>query len=179
MELLKGADVQRYRVLFYVLVGILFGVLDWYMPDLTMYIVPPTLLNHPIGMLLGLAWLWGVWLLPAIPIALYEIRASQRVWAAALAVILTWLGALTGYYAYYMYLLAFVGLNQMEMFLWSARRDPLFWQAWPSTFRTLMLYQWLEWSPVAVIGGAGVGGTIGWLYQKWQRQHSIGQAHAT
>lgn len=171
--------MQRYRLLVYSFVGILFGIVDWYMPDVTLYIVPPTLLSNPVVVFLSLAWIWSVWLLPAIPIAVYEMWASQQIWAAAGAVILTWLCALTGYYAYYVYLLAFVGLNQMEMLLVSARHDPLFWQAWPSTFRTLIVGQWLEWSPVAIGGGAVAGITTGWLYQKWQARHRDEQTRIT
>src|SRR4051812_28148317 len=168
--------MPRYRVLLYILIGVCFGILDWHIPNITIFLFPQTAWGHPMVSILSLLWIYQLWLVPAIPVAIYETQTSLKLWKAGTAVVITWLCGLAGYYLYYAYLLAFVGLNQMEHLLLSAPHDALFWQDWRNTFQSLLLGQWLEWTPIAVVGRGSVGVTTGWLYQRlWQhgQQHTI------
>jgi hypothetical protein len=164
------------RWLIYSLVGTLFGVVDWYVPNVR-FLVAEGLWAHPAIAFFGLVFVWGVWLVPALPIAVYETRVSQRMWSAAGAVVATWLVALTSYYLFYACLLAFVGLHQMELLHISAWHDPYFGQYWRDAFPSLILDQWLEWSPVALIGGTIVGWSTSWLYRLWfSRRYALARS---
>jgi len=82
----------RVRWVFYILVGIIFGVLDYFFiaPAISDYIVPSL----------------AVWLIPLIPIAIYEMRASGAKYKTVLASILCWVVAVLAYYVCYYLTLA-------------------------------------------------------------------------
>lgn len=145
------------RFLLYSLLGLAFGVFDWYYLDGLAHFpwgpLGENLIVVPIIILLN----YGIWLVPVIPVAIYEARRSQRARSSALASALTWSAALLGYYAYYTVLLAFWGLPQMEHMLVFTTRSATFWQDWWVTFDRVILAQLLDWLPVGILGGAIIG----------------------
>jgi len=156
----------------YALSGVIFGIADWHYPSILHAFVFPNVSVMPLGLVIELLLTYGIWLVPALPIAWYESAQTRRPSLAAWAVILTWMSALVSYYLYYTVLLAFIGLPQLEQFLVWSPRDPYFWQVWTGMGKELILGQLLEWSVVALLGGAVVGWCTGWLYC-WRQQRSV------
>jgi hypothetical protein len=155
---------MRNRWLIYAGLGLCFGLADWYFLDLLaslsqgqaftedlsefaryMIVIPLVALNY------------GVWLIPVIPAALYEMKHSQSVRRAALSAALVWSMALISYYAYYTFLLMFVGLPHLEFMLFSNRHSAGYWADWWPPFRRVILNQFLDWLGVAIIGGGVIG----------------------
>jgi hypothetical protein len=133
---------MRRRWWIYLLIGIGFGILDWYYLDLLASIGRnPTIsdrLNEAtgiirllvIGLLIGSNY--GIWLVPVIPVSIFEWRRSHSLGQAALAAAILWAGAMVGYYGYYAILLLFAGLPQLEFMLYSNHLSPGYWDDfWP------------------------------------------------
>ena len=163
--------MARHRLFIYALSGGIFGIADWYYPTLLRVLVPARPPAWLLSLVVEVLLTYGVWLMLALPIAWYETVHTLRPSMAARAVILAWISALVSYYLYYALLLAFIGLPQLEQFLVWSPRDPSFWDVWASMGKDLILGQLLEWSVVALIGGAVVGWCTGWLYC-WRRQQA-------
>lgn len=170
------------RYLRYLLIGLVFGIVDWY------YLVG--LGRFPWQNILGDAtvpWIaipliiglnYGIWLVPVIPIAIFEVRRSQSVLRAAMAAVLTWCAAIFAYYAYYTLLLTFVGLPNMDFLLFGNRQSPTYWSDWMKVFNRVILAQFAEWVVVAVVGGAIVGAGCAGLYGWWTRRRALVRTHA-
>jgi len=102
---------MRKRWLLYILIGLVFGWVDWYFLNLlasfsqnqtlndAIFPVPGVLRILIIAIIMGFNY--GVWLIPAIPMAIYEMRYSHSLWRGALSAIIVWSMALVSYYAYY------------------------------------------------------------------------------
>ncbi|NOK60318.1 MAG: hypothetical protein GFH27_549281n289 [Chloroflexi bacterium AL-W] len=148
-----------------ILTGIIFGVFDWHFTSFAASLTRSNILK-------SFVLIWGIWLVPAIPFALYVAKKTHSLLSSALAVVILWLAAIFAYYAYYTFQLAFIGLNQMEHLLVFGPRSELFWQDWSSTFQMLIMNQMTEWSIVAIIGGSIVGGVVGHIYLLYNRKLS-------
>ena len=165
---------MRKRWLLYILVGLVFGWVDWYFLDLiasfsrnltltdAIFQIPRILQILIIAIIMGLNY--GVWLIPAIPIAIYEMRFSHSLWRGALSAIIVWSMALLSYYAYYTFLLMFVGLPNLDFMLISNHLSTTYWADWWLSFRRLIVYQFLEWIGIAIIGGAVIGTICAYFY---------------
>ena len=172
------------RWLIYALIGLGFGLLDWYFLDLLARLSQSGILDQVpeyIQMLLVIPIIaanYGVWLIPVIPTAIYEMKRSQSLWRAALSAIVVWSMALVSYYAYYTMMLMFVGLPNMDFMLFSNRASPTYWADWWPPFRRVILNQLLEWIGVAFVGGALVGALSGtvfdWLVKRRARKTVAG-----
>jgi len=149
------------------MVGLLFGIIDWYYLDLLQ-----SFLNFvdgrinlfdasPIFQFLGIAVIvvlnWGFWLVPVFPVAFYESRRSDSIGLAALSAVVVWSLAVLSYYGYYIILLLFWGLPNLEFMLYSNRNSGTYWQDWTPLFQRLILNQLYEWIPIALVGGVLVG----------------------
>ena len=158
------------RWLKYALVGLAFGILDWYYLDLLAHFpwgsFGDSILVVPVIILLN----YGIWLVPVIPVVWLEARRNQRLLYPILAGMLTWSCAIFSYYAYYTLLLSIGALPHLESLSLFARRYPGFWQEWGTMFQRIILDQFLEWIIIAILGGAVIAALVTWLYQKWSRR---------
>jgi hypothetical protein len=168
------------RWLLFLLLGLAFGILDWYFLDLLASLGRNEALNAQlqqasdlvrliaVGVLLGLNY--GIWLVPVIPAAVSEYKRTRRVWRAALAAALVWSAAIFSYYTYYTFLLMFSGLPGMDFMLYANRLQPTYWSDWWVSFQQVILNQFMEWIWVAVVGGAILGGLsaagVRWFWQR-------------
>ncbi len=158
----------------YLLIGALFGILDWvFLQFLAGFPWQQTFGSIPGGQFIGLALLLGmdlgIWLVPVVPIAVYETRRSGSKLCVAAGSLLTWAAAIVSYYATYAALLAFWGLPHMEHLLFSNAGSEGFWQNWQEAFRRLILAGILEYMVLAVVGGAVVGLLTRSLYLRFAR----------
>jgi hypothetical protein len=151
------------RWLIYVLLGLGFGIVDWYFLALLASITKsqaflrmPDFVHLPLLIIL-MVFNFGVWLIPAIPIAIFETKHSHSWLHAAFAAILVWSMALVGYYVYYAFLLMFFGLPNLNFMLFSNHQSPTYWADWWPPFKRLIVDQLIEWIVIAIIGGAIVG----------------------
>lgn len=167
------ARTERKRWLTYILVGLVFGVFDWYFLDLLATALSaigqdearfasPVARLAIIAVFMGMNF--GVWLVPVIPAAIYEVKRSRSIRRAALAAIFIWVAAIFSYYAFYTFLLMFVGLPHLEFMLFSNRAAPTYWADWWPPFRRVIFDQFFEWIGIAVVGGAIIGVLSAFLY---------------
>lgn len=164
---------MRKRWLIYIAIGLCFGIVDWYFLDLLASLLDQlgqdeSLFEAVYARLLIIAVFmslnYGIWLVPVVPTAIYEANRSQSVRKAALAAVVVWVAAIFSYYAYYTFLLMFVGLPNLDFMLFSNRRSPTYWTDWWPPFQRAVLSQFIEWIGIAVIGGAIVGALSTYLY---------------
>jgi hypothetical protein len=166
----------RKRWFVYALIGFLFGILDWYFLDLLSSVTPKLnpdnwpLIFQLLAVAVILALNWGIWLVPVIPVAIYESRRSGYVRLAAFASVIVWTFAILSYYLYYTLLLLFWGLPHMDFMLYSNRHAPTYWQDWKPAFQRIVLAQFFDWIGVAIIGGAIVGTLTAILYRTFRNR---------
>jgi hypothetical protein len=158
---------MRNRWLIYGLIGLAFGLADWFFLDLLASLGQNQVLNENLlqapeflrilitFVLVGLNY--GVWLAPVIPIAIYEVKRSQSLRRAALSAVLVWSAAMVSYYAYYTFALLFIGLPNLDFMLFSNRNSATYWADSLPLFQRVILDQFIEWIGIAVIGGIFVG----------------------
>jgi len=158
---------MRNRWLVYVAVGLCFGIADWYFLDLlASFSQNPALddgfLQAPqyVRTLIVIALItlnYGVWLVPVIPTAVYEMKRSRSLLRAAISSVIVWCAAMVSYYSYYAFMLMFVGVPHMDFMLFSNRQAATYWNDWWPPFKRVIVDQFLEWIGIAMVGGAIVG----------------------
>jgi hypothetical protein len=163
------------RWYFYALIGLIFGVFDWFYLDWLARGLGPNLGENPfivIPIILGLNY--GIWLVPIIPVTLYEANRAKTIKSPIFAGILTWSCAILSYYTFYAVLLSLGRLPQLEHLnifnenFQSVR--PEYWRM----FNRIILFQFLEWIPIAIIGG-GITGAIAWYIVQRRYGKSLAQ----
>jgi hypothetical protein len=163
------------RWLVYILIGLIFGWADWYFLDFLASFSQNQALNDvvyelPVLFRLGIVGItialnYGIWLIPVVPTANYEMKFSSSVRRAALAATVVWSAALLSYYAYYTYLLMFIGLPNLDFMLFSNRHAATYWiDFWPP-FRRVILDQIVEWIGIGTVGGAIIGTISAYFYK--------------
>lgn len=156
---------------YYLLIGLIFGVLDWFYLDWLARGLGPNLGENPFFVIPVIILLnYGIWLVPVIPVILYEIRQADQVKTPILAAILTWCSALFSYYAYYAILLSTGQLPNLTHLSLFGSRYVGFWRDYWAMFRWIILSQFLEWIPIAIIGGSIIAGLLWWLIKKPHRK---------
>lgn len=110
---------MKIRWLIYITVGTLFGIIDFYYPSFF-----PHLAVH--SAIMGFLLTFGVWLVPAVPVSLYEANASKSRFRASLANILTWCVSVIVYYLTNTIQLAVGSATQPDLRL-SNHGAPFFW----------------------------------------------------
>ncbi len=113
---------------------------------------------------------YGVWLVPVIPAAVYEVRRSASLGRAALAGALVWALAISSYYAFYTFQLMFVGLPNVGYMLFSNRQSPTYWADWWPLFQRVITDQFIQWIGIAVVGGAIAGAGTAAVYMLASRR---------
>ena len=162
------------RWIIYILIGLVFGIIDWYFIDLLAYLSQTQRLNafflersefiRQLYVIVLIVLNYGIWLVPAIPIAIIEMKRSGRLWKATLAAVLVWSMALLSYYAYYAFLLMFVGLPNFDFMLFKNRLAATYWADWWPPFKRVIVDQFFEWLLVGLAGGTIIGVISAYLY---------------
>ncbi len=155
----------------YIMIGLAFGVFDWFFLQWLADGLGPNLVENfgenpfiVIPIIIGLNY--GIWLVPIIPVVIYETKRSTSIKSPILAAILTWTCALFSYFAYYAVLLS-LGLlpNLAHLNVFGDRYDG-FWREYARMFNRIILFQFLEWLPIAVIGGTIIAVFFWWVIHK-------------
>ncbi len=149
---------MKRRWFFYLLIGILFGIFDFFFQTWIYQIFPvgsrSTAMQIPI---------WGVWLLVVVPVALNEVKTSRSVWLTAASSVFTWSVAVVAYYLFMGVKLIFIGqASRAEMHI-SNHNAPYYWSNIKSFFVGDFLSGVGEWIIVALVGGCLVGLAVGFL----------------
>ncbi len=152
----------RSELVIYFLIGTIFGIVDWYiqtsLTSLGFVLMPKIKFANVV--IFGL--IYFVWLIPGITVAYVEVRKSMSTKMPVISVVTFWVGAIMGYYLYYLYLIVFVGLNQMEHLVITDCCSQEYWNGLFSIVKYVVFTQMFEWIPIAVVGGS----LIGWIVAK-------------
>lgn len=154
---------MKKRWLFYLLIGVLFGIFDFYFQNWMQQIMFSGLPGN-----LAMIPILGVWLAMAIPIAIHEAKASRSTWLAAAASAFSWSVSIISYYLFMGVKLILIGQPGREEMHFSNRSDPFFWSNIKSVFIGDILVGIGEWIMVALIGGCLIGLVAGWITLKRQ-----------
>lgn len=167
--------MKRWHV--YILIGLIFGIIDWFYLDWLSRGLGPNLGENPfivIPIIIGLNY--GIWLVPIIPVVIYESRKADTVKGPILAGVLTWCCALFSYYTYYAVLLSLGKLpNLAHLNIFGVRYEG-FWSEFGRMYMRVILLQFLEWLPVAVIGGSIIAVFFWWLTGRRKKQNDEAKA---
>ena len=160
---------SNHRFLLYSAVGLVFGVLDWFYLNWIAHIswgsLGQSILVVPIILLMN----YGIWLLPIIPVVIFEVRYANKIISPMLAGSLAWCCAIFSYYAYYAILLSLGKLIHFERFNIFGDKDETFWYYYWHMFNGIILSQFLEWIIIAIIGGGVIGALTFWIFHKKTR----------
>jgi hypothetical protein len=145
----------RKRWLLYGLIGILFGVFDYFFQQLA---------QQDSSQVTQVVVVYGIWLVPLIPIAFYESRTSSSAIKSALASAFTWSLAIVAYYLYMAFELIIIGKDSLLELHFSSHQDPYYWSNLGRVFFGDISGGIVEWLALAVIGGGLIGFIIGLVY---------------
>lgn len=148
---------MKKRWYIYIIIGILFGVFDFYYQEFTQGI-------HISSFVLWFVVAWAVWLIPAIPIVLYETKISESNKKSVLANILVWSISVCSYYLYMAIKLIFIGQESMKFLHISNYKDQFYLSNLKSLFLGDVLRGITEWIGIAIVGGIVVGFLISLIY---------------
>jgi len=151
----------------YALIGLIFGVFDWFFLDWLAKDFGPSLGENQfivVPVMLGLNY--GIWLVPLIPVCFYEAHQAKSIKGPAFTGTLTWSSAILSYYVYYAILFSLGRLPNLEYFNILSHEfkevRAIYWR-W---FNSIILFQLIEWIPIAIIGGGLIGAIIWWITNK-------------
>jgi len=156
---------MKKRWLIYVLIGMLFGVFDFYYQEFTQGIITSTIVWFVVA--------WSVWLVPVIPIVLYEAKISESVVKPVFANILVWSVSVISYYMYIPIKLVFIGQSTMFDFYISNYKSQFYWSNLKSLIWGLISEDAPEWLVVAIFGGLIVGFGISFSYLRLRKLYNI------
>lgn len=141
-------------------------MIDWFYLNWIAHIswgsLGQSILVVPIILLMN----YGIWLLPIIPVVIYEVRYADKIISPMLACSLTWCSAIFSYYSYYAVLLSIGKLINLEHLNIFGEKYDTFWPEYWQMFNRVILDQFLEWIIIAIIGGAAIGALTFWLFHK-------------
>lgn len=151
----QKAVTNKKRWFAYALVGIFFGIFDFYYQHI----------EFGTSSLVRVLAILGIWLVPLVPIALYEARISRSILKPALASIFTWSIAIIAYYVYLLVKVVFIGQASRPEVHISSISDPYYW----GNLRTVFLGDVgggiVEWIGLAIVGGGILGLLVGFAYK--------------
>jgi hypothetical protein len=154
----------------YGLVGLVFGIFDWFYLDWLSSGLGPNLGDNPFVIIpIIVALNYGIWLVPVIPVAIYEARRADAIKGPILAGVLTWSCAMVSYYAYYGILLSLGKLPHLDYFNVFNEHNDGFWREYWDMFNNIILGQFLEWILIAVVGGSVIGALAWWILRRGKK----------
>ncbi len=164
-----GTIKQRWWI--YLIIGIAFGVFDFYYHSFLSSILARQQAFTPStgGEIIWLTLSIGIWLVPIIPIAIYEAKTSKSKLLSSLASTLTWCASIFSYYLTNAFQLAFIGSPARSELHISNQNDPFFWENWVIVFyQDIIVAGIVRWSVVAVLGGLIVGILVSFMYLRFR-----------
>ena len=172
---------MKNRLLYYLLAGLLFGVVYWFYLSSTDHFLNAIELNSRgyrvmwISVLILFFIQYSVWLIPATIPAAYEYRNSRRLGLAALAVILTWMSSVFGYCTTWLVVLALSGSPQTNYYRVFNEHENMtaFWQSWMEVLRLTFLPDLIIGIFLSMIVGGASGLITTWLYSFWLKKTSL------
>jgi DNA-binding CsgD family transcriptional regulator len=173
-------DVKMKNRLFsYFFVGLGFGVLFWFYLEIVERVMDRFRINeeYPLEVwtFISIEFLliFGVWLIPTLFPIRSEFLRSRKVSLSVIAVIVSWVSGIFGYYLTYVVLLAFIGLPNMEYYLVFGQHGPTFWQDWVALFPKLILFKFLQRALIGVVIGGFIGLVTSYVYSLWIKTRTI------
>ena len=149
----------------YIMIGVLFGDFDFFYQELTQGLVTSFIIWFVVA--------WGIWLMPIIPVVLYEAKISQSKLMPTLASIFTWSISVVSYYVFMAVKLIFIGQATMQELYIAKYKDPFYWSNLKSVFFDDVLRGIVEWIGVAVVGGGIVGFLVSFSYLRFRKTRNI------
>lgn len=146
---------SRKRWLLYGVIGIAFGVIDYFFQQVAQQD------SSPVTRVIVI---YGIWLIPLIPIALYEVHASRSVVKPAIASALAWSLAIVAYYLYMAVELIIIGKDSRPELQFGNHQDPYYWSNLGQVFSGEVSGGIFEWLALAIFGGGLIGLVIGFTY---------------
>jgi len=157
---------MKKRWFVYIIIGVLFGIFDFYYQEVTKGIA---ITSYAVWFVVA----WAIWLIPIIPIVLYESKISKSKVMSAFANVLTWSVATISYYLFIPIKLMFIGqVSRKEMYI-SNYRDPFYWSNLKSILLGDVLGSILTWIVVAIAGGFIIGFLISFTYLNFKKNHNV------
>lgn len=154
MKKQTNTDSGKKRWLVYGLIGLVFGLFDYFFQQAAQSDASP---------LVRVMIIYGIWLVPLVPIALYEARRSRSELKTALVCAFTWSVAIIVYYLYMAIELIIIGKDTRPELHLSNSSDPYYWSNLGQVLSNDMGGGILEWITLALAGGGLLGLCIGWL----------------
>ena len=145
---------SRLRWLGYGCIGVVFGIFDYYFQQTA---------QQDASILMRICIIYGIWLIPLVPIAVYEVMISRSEFKTALACVLTWSVAIIGYYLYMAISLILVGTDSRPELYIGNRDNPYFWTNVNQVFQGDISGGIVEWIALAIFGGSLLGFIVGCL----------------
>lgn len=156
---------MKRRCFIYFMVGIVFGMFDFYYHG---WFLSKFLKLQQFSSLGGeMLWLIlsiGIWLVPIVPVVLYETRVSKSRVRSALASSFTWCTSIIFYYLTNVVQLAFLGIPTRPGLHISNHKDQFFWGNWKNIFWYDIVGGMIEWIGIALVGGFIIGFLISIIY---------------
>lgn len=173
----KGPEMKK-RWFYYLLIGLVFGAGYWHYFSLAarainyFFVPSENTLILALSVLVSLLIDFGVWLLPGILPAVYELRQSSTLRQAVGAVVIVCISAVIGYYLNYMAMLALVGLPHMESLVILGERTAELGTLWAEWFPKLILNNMIKWVGIGLLLSSLAGLATGKIYMANARETS-------
>lgn len=149
---------SRNRWMVYCLVGVAFGVIDYYYQQYAVQFSDSSILQIIVVL--------GIWLIPLLPVVVYETNISKSKKSGTLSGVVVWSIAVLAYYAYMMPDLLVIGKESRPEMHISSASDPYFWSNFTEFIRGSIIGGMIEWIAVAIIGGAIMGYLISAIFTR-------------
>lgn len=152
---------MKRRWFIYLAVGVLFGVFDFFSQNILEFFLPNLHLStHSLilGQIIGLTLSYGLWLVPIVPIILYEAKISHSRILAGLSNSFTWCISVLSYYVTYVVQQLSSPSGDLHI------SNPFFWSNLQSYASTT-----LEWIIFAAISGFVFGFLVSLIYLFFSR----------
>lgn len=147
---------MKRRWVIYIIVGILFGIFDFYYHGFISNAGAQNYSNRT-GEITWLVLSIGIWLVPIIPVAIYETKISRSRVLSALASSSTWCISIVSYYLTNAVELALIGVPTRPELHISNHSAPFFWSNWENILLHDIGGSIIEWTGIAVVGGFIIG----------------------
>lgn len=154
------------RFFLYALIGLIFGVIDWFYLNWLAHISWGSLGESILVVPIIISMNYGIWLVPILPVVVFEAGRAEKILSPMLAGMLTWSCAIFSYYAYYAILLSTGKLIHMERFNIFGEKFDNFWYYYWQMFKGIILGQFFEWISLAILGGGIIGAVSFWFLHK-------------
>jgi hypothetical protein len=107
---------------------------------------------------------WSVWLIPIIPIVLYETKISLLKKKSILVGILVWSVSIFSYYIYFAVNRIFINQSKFNNLYISNHKDNDYFINLKSFLLREIPHEFIQWIGIAVVGGAVIGFLVNFVY---------------